>query len=240
DAEIRSREANDLKSKLQAFIKSENVQKFQSEIAKFKEERAKRVVDYSKSFSKRLAEDEKELRSSVSIASKIINDITGYSSVLRLKDNITQKEKNLRDLRRAIKESKAASVAANENRMNSQQQMNELLERKHTWSSSDLEKFTGLYRSDHELEKQVQESAAKLKALESKEDETHAELIQGIMDRYHEEQVWSDKIRQISTWGTFCIMCINLLVVLIVQFFFEPLKRAKLVNSFELKVKDLF
>ena len=60
------------------------------------------------------------------------------------------------------------------------------------------------------------------------------------MNRYHEEQIWSDKIRQFSTWGTILIMCINLVLILLVQFVFEPFKRWRLVNSFEGKVKELF
>ncbi|GMG55729.1 unnamed protein product [Ambrosiozyma monospora] len=60
------------------------------------------------------------------------------------------------------------------------------------------------------------------------------------MTRYHEEQVWSDKIRQFSTWGTVLLMCVNMLMLLLVQFVFEPWKRYRLVNSFEGKVRELF
>ncbi|OBA13531.1 uncharacterized protein OGAPODRAFT_36890, partial [Ogataea polymorpha] len=124
-----------------------------------------------------------------------------------------------------------------EEQTSAQKQINELLERKHSWTSQDLEKFTNLYRNGHELERHVEANSNKVAELEAKENDLHNELIQSIMERYHEEQVWSDKIRQFSTWGTIFIVCVNLLLMLLVQLLFEPWKRYRLLSSFESKVK---
>lgn len=58
------------------------------------------------------------------------------------------------------------------------------------------------------------------------------------MCRYHEEQIWSDKIRRASTWGTFALMGVNVLLFVVVQIGLEPWRRKRLVKGFEEKVKE--
>jgi len=57
--------------------------------------------------------------------------------------------------------------------------------------------------------------------------------------RYHEEQIWSDKIRRASTWGTFALMGVNVVLFIVVQIGFEPWRRKRLVRGFEEKVKEV-
>lgn len=53
------------------------------------------------------------------------------------------------------------------------------------------------------------------------------------MERYHEEQLWSDKIRSVSTYGTWALMVVNLILFVAVQTVFEPYKRKRLTDRFE-------
>jgi hypothetical protein len=57
--------------------------------------------------------------------------------------------------------------------------------------------------------------------------------------RYHEEQIWSDKIRRASTWGTFALMGVNVVLFIVVQVGLEPWRRKRLVRGFEEKVKEV-
>ena len=62
----------------------------------------------------------------------------------------------------------------------------------------------------------------------------------GLVDgRYHEEQIWSDKIRRASTWGTFALMGVNVVLFIVVQIGLEPWRRKRLVRGFEEKVKEV-
>ncbi|MBT0647066.1 hypothetical protein KJJ93_29175, partial [Escherichia coli] len=87
-------------------------------------------------------------------------------------------------------------------RSTSQREVNELLQRKHAWSSADLERFTHLYRNDHTNEVSENETQEILSMAEREAEEAATQLSKSILSRYHEEQVWSDKIRRMSTWGT--------------------------------------
>lgn len=75
-----------------------------------------------------------------------------------------------------------------------------------------------------------------------------ARRLRGILARYHEEQIWSDKvhcllttllasdrnqIRSLSTYGTLAITGINVLVFLLALLVVEPWRRRKLVDKIE-------
>ena len=131
----------------------------------------------------------------------------------------------------------AYSKAINQ-RSGSQREVNELLQRKHAWSPEDLERFTALYRSDHANEQAETAAQEKLANVEREAEEANARLSACILARYHEEQIWSDKIRRMSTWGTWGLMGVNILLFLVFQVAVEPWRRKRLVKGFEEKVME--
>lgn len=75
-------------------------------------------------------------------------------------------------------------------------------------------------------------------AMERHAESTAANLSASILARYHEEQIWSDKIRRMSTWGTWGLMGVNVLLFLVFQIGVEPWRRKRLVKGFEDKVME--
>lgn len=116
--------------------------------------------------------------------------------------------------------------------------MNELLQRKHAWTPNDLERFTALYRSDHANEQAESAAQQNLVTIERTAEEAAGRLSKSILARYHEEQIWSDKIRRMSTWGTWGLMGVNILLFLVFQIGVEPWRRRRLVKGFEEKVME--
>ena len=100
----------------------------------------------------------------------------------------------------------------------------------------DLERFTALYRSDHANEQNEASARDTLTRVEKESEEVAAKLSATILARYHEEQIWSDKIRRMSTWGTWGLMGVNVLLFFIFQIGVEPWRRKRLVKGFEEKV----
>lgn len=148
-------------------------------------------------------------------------------------------EQHVRSSRAAVQAAKEAYQSAISRRSASQREVNELLQRKHAWSAADLERFTSLYRSDHANEQAETQAAEKLAEAERTADEAQAQLARSILARYHEEQIWSDKIRRASTWGTWGLMGFNVLLFIVVQLGLEPWKRRRLVGGFEEKVREV-
>ncbi|KAL4928741.1 putative mitochondrion biogenesis protein (She9) [Aspergillus undulatus] len=189
-------------------------------------------------FAKQFSTVMDNLQSNVFVAGQRLNDLTGYSSIEALKNNILEQEERLRDARLKVRTAKEAYAAAINRRSTSQREVNELLQRKHTWSPTDLERFTLLYRNDHANEVSENETQEALSAAERESEEAAAQLTKNILSRYHEEQVWSDKIRRMSTWGTWGLMGVNVLLFLVFQIAVEPWRRKRLVKGFEEKVLE--
>ncbi|PYI02870.1 mitochondrion biogenesis protein [Aspergillus sclerotiicarbonarius CBS 121057] len=187
-------------------------------------------------FSKQFSDMMDNLQSNVFVAGQRLNDLTGYSAIETLKKEIHRQEERLRTARLQVRTTKDAYAAAINRRSTSQREVNELLQRKHAWSPVDLERFTHLYRNDHTNEVAEHEAQEALTQAEREAEEAAAQLSRSILSRYHEEQVWSDKIRQMSTWGTWGLMGVNVLLFLIFQIAVEPWRRKRLVKGFEEKV----
>jgi hypothetical protein len=136
-------------------------------------------------------------------------------------------------------QAKQAYEDAISTRSNTQKAINDLLQRKHLWSPDDVNRFTDLYRSEHANEHTEQRTRSEYKQAESDVEEKSRMLTRVIMERYHEEQVWSDKIRAASTYGTWGLVTVNVMAFLIVQAFVEPRRRRKQVERYEELVQDL-
>lgn len=176
------------------------------------------------------------LQETIFTATRALNDVTGYSSIQKLRDTIEALEKELAITKKMVIEYKLKYNDAIQARSESQREVNELLQRKSMWSPNDLDRFTQLYKDDALNSQKEQHSKQELSLLEKKEEELSTKLYRAILTRYHEEQIWSDKIRRTSTWGTFLLMGVNILFFLIFQLLLEPWRRRRLVGSFEDKV----
>ena len=101
------------------------------------------------------------------------------------------------------------------------------------WTGEDVTRFTELYRLEHDHSRAEITAKERYQQAEKQMDREYMALAQSIMERYHEEQLWSDKIRSVSTYGTWALMVVNLILFVAVQIVFEPLKRKRLTNRFE-------
>lgn len=120
-----------------------------------------------------------------------------------------------------------------------QSSVNSLLERKHSWTDSDVATFTKLVRADHASRAAVGSTSEALKTAEINVDKSFTALMRAILERYHEEQVWSDKIRSVSTWAQVAILVANIVVFVGAIAFIEPWKRRRLVEGLEERVAGM-
>ncbi|KAF8417057.1 putative mitochondrion biogenesis protein [Tirmania nivea] len=189
--------------------------------------------------SKRISAAMNDLQSTLFVAGKRLNEATGYAGIEQMKKAIEAQEAHVRNSRAEVRAAKEAYQQAINRRSASQREVNELLQRKHAWSPSDLERFTSLYRNDHANEQEEVAAQERLAKAERVADEAQSLLTKNILTRYHEEQIWSDKIRSASTWVTWALMGFNVFLFVIVQLGLEPWRRRRLVGGFEEKVREV-
>lgn len=171
------------------------------------------------------------LQSRVLVASQTLSDLTGYTAIEAIKASNAALEADLARAQADLRRARQHYKAVNARRASTQREVTTLLARKDTWAPPDLERFTTMYRQDHELEAEVAEASTRLTEAEADEARLGQALNSGILRRYHEEQIWSDRIRRQSTWGTWGLMGVNILLFIVLQFVAEPWKRKRLMKG---------
>lgn len=163
----------------------------------------------------------------------VLNAFTGYDVCERLRQQVVESDRELESLRQRLRDSRRTYFRSIGDRSACQKEINGLLQRKSTWTDSELIRFTELYRSEMKLEQAEAAAKAENDHLEKIVDDSHQRLINAMRERYQEEQTWSDKVRRISTFGTVALMTVNFILFLLLQVIIEPYKRRRLVNQFE-------
>lgn len=149
---------------------------------------------------------------------------------------IEQRLISAREASKTLKQEYDTAVAT---RATAQRNVNSLLERKDRWTDSDVADFTSLIRSDHASNAAVSQTSSQLNAAESNVDRLFSELTKSILTRYHEEQIWSDKIRSFSSWANLVGLLVNLVVFVGAIAFVEPWKRRKLAEGLETRIAGM-
>ncbi|KAJ2798094.1 sensitivity to high expression protein she9 [Coemansia guatemalensis] len=172
----------------------------------------------------------------VTWAGKTLNVVTGYDRVAQLKLKVETSGDQFHSARQELDKIKLQHAQTIKDRISSQREINSLLQRKHLWNEDDVARFTDLYRDEHQAESTEHKTAAELRNAESLVDKRYNELVSSIRERYHEEQVWSDKIRRASTYGTWAVLFMNIIALFMAQAIFEPRKRRKIVAGVDEKL----
>ena len=183
--------------------------------------------------SKRTSSAMDAILARASSAGRHINLYTGtdYSGIETLRDQIRTQEDTVRDRHQIMDGSRNDHRNAHTQQAAAQKEIVGLLERKSSWSPSDLERYMSLVRSEHALEQAVQTAKDNLATAERNLEDARGQLERLERKQYHEEQIWSDTIRRNSTWVTFGLMGVNILLLLAQIVIFEPHRRKKIVRE---------
>jgi sensitive to high expression protein 9 len=161
------------------------------------------------------------------------NKATGmdYSGITALRAKIQDQEKQIQYHHATILKAKNAVEAADTQRAAAQKEVVGLLERKHSWTSGDLERYMSLIRSEHVNDQAVSESKEKLRAAETALELARSKMEQMVASQYHEETLLNDTIRRNSTWVTVGLMGFNVFLLLASLVIIEPWRRKRLVRE---------
>ncbi|EUC60279.1 She9/Mdm33 family protein [Rhizoctonia solani AG-3 Rhs1AP] len=168
-----------------------------------------------------------------------LNKVTGYDEIEALKRKVVEREQSISALRASARQAKEAYADAVSTRASRQRQVNDLLQRKSTWTDNDVVAFTKLVREDHASASAELVAKSNLEQAEAAVDTEFGRLMRAILDRYHEEQVWSDKIRSVSTYGSLAALIANMVVFVLAIVLVEPWKRKRLAQTFERRITEM-
>ncbi|KAF2473991.1 uncharacterized protein BDR25DRAFT_302040 [Lindgomyces ingoldianus] len=183
--------------------------------------------------SRRFSELMDDLLPKLALVTQKVNTYTGtdYSGIEALRREIKEQEQLVKTRHLALNEAKQALDDAHAKQASSQKEVVGLLERKHSWSATDLERYMQLIRSEHVNDQAVQAAKDKVFEVEAALEEARTRLEKRERAQYHEEQIWSDTIRRNSTWVTFGLMGFNIFLLLASLVVIEPWRRRRLVRE---------
>ena len=167
--------------------------------------------------------------------SQQVNQYTGtdYTGIEALRQEIAQQEQQVRQRSKDLTAARDTLNEAYASQATAQREIVGLLERKSSWSPSDLERYMSLVRSEHLNEQNVTHAKEGLEKAEQRLEEGRALLERLERKQYHEEQVWNNMIRRNSTWLTFGLMGFNIILLLANIVIFEPWRRDKIIRGIE-------
>lgn len=161
------------------------------------------------------------------------NTYSGYSTIEKLKSRIVSLEQSLETKRTLASTAKTNYLDSVRERSSSQRETNDLLSRKNSWTESDLSRYTELLRKEHAVSQQEKLAEQELERTEGEVQKAFDELMKAVMVRYHEEQIWSDRMRGWSTYGSLMVAGLNAVLFIMAILVVEPYKRKKLAETFE-------
>lgn len=176
---------------------------------------------------------EKKFDHSFTNVSNWLNKITGYEMCEKLRQTVKDQDDVYLQLRDELQQARQVFNQAIKERSQCQKELNSLLQRKQSWQDIELLRFTELYRNELKLEQAERDAKELNDKLEIEIDKAHYKLMAVMRERYQEEQLWSDKIRRISTYGTFGLMLLNIILFLALQLVLEPRKRQAFTDKID-------
>lgn len=139
----------------------------------------------------------------------------------------------LQELQEEKEHAKRVYIEAVAERSSLQRKVNDLLSRKPTWNDHDLLEYTKLLHSEHSFTKAEEHSQHAYEHAEREMQRGFDDLMRSVMRRYHEEHLWSDRVRSISTYVSVGLGVLNVLIFILALFLVEPYKRRKLAQTLE-------
>lgn len=160
---------------------------------------------------------------------------------------MTDAAARLKELQESKNEAKSAYVKAVAERSAAQRKISDLLTRKASWNDADLSEYTRLLHMEHSFAKAEERSEREYEQAEERMERGFDDLMRSVMRRYHEEHLWSDRVRSMSSYvslgmgalnGTWADALITVLIFMLALLLVEPFKRRKLARTLEERIKS--
>ncbi|CAO1629581.1 unnamed protein product [Sympodiomycopsis kandeliae] len=176
---------------------------------------------------------EPKIRSELSRLGQKWNIYSGYDQIESAKQRVVDAEERLASLRKLQADARRRYLSTVDQRSISQKTINDLLQRKASWSDDDLIKYTSLLRSEHSEARSEDAAREEFDRAEREVGRAWDDVVKTTLERYHDEQVWSDRVRNVSSYTQLAVVGLNVFIFMLAIILVEPYKRRKLAETFE-------
>lgn len=114
-----------------------------------------------------------------------------------------------------------------------------LLMRRDQWDQHDANEFSRITGEEVKSRKELAKARDRLRQAEANAAQCQIEYMDAMRRRYHEEQVWQDKWRVLSTYWTWALIGLNTVVFIGGQFFLQR-RETRRLNAIEELINEKF
>lgn len=174
------------------------------------QERRKNVISQIRDvLHKKRTDLEPRIKQQLESLGKRWNAYSGYEEVLEAKAQVLESEVELKQLREEQSLLRQEYMKAVSRRAGSQQTVNKLLQRREDWSDADLNAYMDLVKSEHVEARGEREATERYESIGQRVNAAWDDVVRKTLERYHQEQIWSDRVRAGSTYGSMIIAGLN-------------------------------
>lgn len=148
-------------------------------------------------------------------------DESGTREILELKEQVSQSSQKFDEKQRQVVEARNGLENALKAWEDSQSQHTRLLQVRDKWSPTQAQDFATLVQTEVRIRNDLEQAKQNLSEQESQQASAQMEYMNDLRRRYHEEQIWQDKWRVMSTFGTWGLIILNSFVFLISQYLYR-------------------
>lgn len=178
--------------------------------ADLEQERRKDVISQIRDvLYKKRTDLEPKIKQQLESLGKRWNAYSGYEEVLEAKAQVLEAEVELKQLRDEQSILRQEYMKAISKRAGSQQTVNKLLQRREDWSDADLNAYMELVKSEHVEARSEREATERYELIGNRVNAAWDDVVRKTLERYHQEQIWSDRVRAGSTYGSMIIAGLN-------------------------------
>ena len=134
---------------------------------------------------------------------------SGLYELSNLKQAATKASIAFDDAVLAVKSSRLSAEAATSQYESTNQKHVTMLMRRDSWSSADAAEFAELTAREVKARKVLLKAREGLRSAEDEAGRSQVIYMDALRKRYHEEQIWQDKWRVLSTYGTWGLIVLN-------------------------------
>jgi sensitive to high expression protein 9 len=146
---------------------------------------------------------------------------SGTHEILQLKEKVNKSSLAFDEKQRQVVEARKTLEQALKAWEGSQSQHTQLLQVRDRWTPTEAQEFAQLVQTEVQVRSDLKEAKKALAEREAQQSESQLEYMNHLRRRYHEEQIWQDKWRILSTFGTWGLILLNTFVFLVSQYLYR-------------------
>merc|ERR1719253_481404 len=164
---------------------------------------------------------------------------SGTHEILQLKRNVNQSSLAFDDKQRQVSRARAALDRSLQLLQESQAKHTQLLGSRDRWTPAEAKEFARLLEREVQTREQFERAKKDLATLEADQLRHMNAYMNDLRRRYQEEQLWQDRWRIYSTFGTWSLLVLNSVVFFSSQYLHARREERRMADMRELLLRSL-